>query len=101
MNRFDSSKFGASKSEVCSKCGMHTSDSNGCCHDEIKVIKIQDDQLASALSFKFTDPDVAIIHQPSYTNYIIINPRKGFALTNHSPPLDKQNTYLLNCVFRI
>ncbi len=101
MNQFDSSKFGAAQSDVCGKCGMHTDASNGCCHDEIKVIKIQDDQQVSAIGFKFTPP-VAIAENLSfYTSNLIIESNKDLTLSNHSPPLDKQEIYLVNCVFRI
>ena len=101
MSRFDSSKLGAAKSEVCSKCGMHTKDADGCCHDEVKLIKIQDDQQTAAFSFSFTPPDAAVDNTSFFTGQIIKSESKSFSLTDHSPPLSKQDTYLINCVFRI
>ena len=55
MNQFDSVQVGAA-SDKCSKCGMHTADSGGCCRDEVKVVKLQMDKqvakmLFSSLSF--------------------------------------------------
>ena len=101
MNRFDSSKLGAGKSEICGKCGMHTDALNGCCHDEIKVIKIQDDQQVFAIGFRFT-PQAGIAENVSfYISDILFGSNKDFTLSNHSPPLDKQDVYLVNCVFRI
>ena len=29
---------------ICGRCGMDTYESNGCCHDELKLIKLEDDQ---------------------------------------------------------
>jgi hypothetical protein len=101
MNRFDSSKFGTAKADICGKCGMHTDDSNGCCHDEVKVIKIQDDQKTAVVNFTFNTPPTFIEHN---TLFVLNTLRAGetqLALINHSPPISKQDTYLQNCVFRI
>lgn len=101
MNKFDSSKFGAEKSKLCGKCGMHTDDSNRCCHDVVKVIKIQDDQQVSSTNVKFTSPEATVIVHTYSTDELINNNVNDFTFSNHSPPLNKQDTYLLNCVFRI
>src|SRR5215203_1085908 len=57
MDSFDSLQLGASKFEVCGKCGMHVEDASGCCNDEVKIFKIQDDQQTSAINFKFSPLD--------------------------------------------
>lgn len=101
MNKFDSSKFGAAKSDVCGKCGMHTEDSNGCCHDEVKVIKIQDDQQVSSINVKFTTPGITGIVYSHNVDQLINNNGNSLRFSNHSPPFLKQDTYLVNCVFRI
>ena len=101
MNKLDSSKLGASKSEVCGKCGMHTDDSNGCCHDELMVIKILDDQNVPVVSFNFSSPQISNNFNSLFALNILSNSEKEFTLSNHSPPLSKQYTYLQNCVFRI
>src|ERR687890_814593 len=55
MNKFDSVQVGAADSEKCGKCGMHTEDSDGCCRDEVKVVKLQQDsQLAKLLMPSFS-----------------------------------------------
>ena len=101
MNRFDSAQLGAAIADYCTKCGMHTSKSNGCCHDTVKIIKIDDDHQAGGYSIKFQDvsgiyveknytPELQVTNN-SFTNYTI----------NHSPPINEQDTYLQNCVFRI
>jgi len=101
MNRFDSSKLGSIKSEICTKCGMHTTDSNGCCHDELKVIKIQDDQKTANSAYSFDGFKLARIYNSSNLSNIVRVIHSEFTLTDHSPPLNKQFTYLQNCVFRI
>jgi hypothetical protein len=101
MNRFDSLQLGAVKSEVCGKCGMHTEESNGCCHDEVKIIKLQDDQQISHIHFQFSSFEaLADNHQPDFAEQLIFNAAYS-SVNNHSPPLSKQDTYLVNCVFRI
>lgn len=101
MNKLDSSKLGAAKSDVCGKCGMHTDDSNGCCHDVVKVIKIQDDQQVSSINVKFTAPDITGIVYSNNIDQLINNNGNSLRFANHSPPHNKQDTYLVNCVFRI
>ena len=101
MDSFDSLQLGASKSQICGKCGMHTADSNGCCNDEVKIFKIQDDQQVSAINFKFSAPDAIITTLPVWDDVSLINSTHQLCLNNHSPPLSKQDTYLQNCVFRI
>ena len=101
MDDFDSLQLGAVKAEVCGKCGMHTTNANGCCNDEVKIFKIQDDQQVSAVSFKFSTPDVIITHLPAWDEISQVNSTHQLFLNNHSPPLSKQDTYLQNCVFRI
>ena len=101
MNRLDSAKLGVVKSELCTKCGMATDELNSCCHNEVKIIKIQDVQKVSDLNYKFisfktiaTDHSNLFVEQLSALNdYSFVN--------NHSPPINKQDTYLVNCVFRI
>jgi hypothetical protein len=100
MNKFDSSKLGAAKSDVCGKCGMHTEDSNGCCLDVVKVVKIQDDQQVSSINVKFTAPEITDIVYYNSNDQFVINSNK-LTISDHSPPLNKQDTYLVNCVFRI
>ena len=101
MDRFDSMKLGTSASDVCGKCGMHKSDANQCCNDEVKVFKIDDDQQVTGLNYKFPALDIVT---NTYPDESTVNPAGNHysSLTNnHSPPLSSQDTYLQNCVFRI
>jgi hypothetical protein len=101
MDSFDSLQLGAKKSDYCGMCGMHKTEGNECCKDEIKIFKIQDDQQTSAISFKFSAPDAVITELPIWNEGSLINSTPELFLNNHSPPLSKQDTYLQNCVFRI
>ena len=99
MDEFDSFQLGDNTTEICSKCGMH-SDDMGCCNDEIKIFKIQDDQQTAAINFKFVAPDAVIELLPVFNETCVSSTHQVFT-NNHSPPLSKQDTYLQNCVFRI
>lgn len=101
MNKVDSVELGDSSSEECGKCGMHIEDSGGCCKDDVKMVKMQVDQsLAKTITPGFSlqlpvktlneDFSVAIVNKASNTYPLA-----------HGPPLSAQDTYLLNCVFRL
>jgi hypothetical protein len=101
MDSFDSVKIGANKSDYCGVCGMHKSEGNECCKDEVKIFKIQDDQQTSAISFKFTSLDVVVADPPLWNETFLVRSTHQLYLQTHSPPLSKQDSYLQNCVFRI
>jgi hypothetical protein len=101
MDSFDSLQLGAKKSDFCGICGMHKTNGNECCKDEVKIFKIQDDQQTADISFKFSSPDAVIATLPVWDEISLVNPSRQLFLNTHSPPLSKQDTYLQNCVFRI
>ena len=101
MDSFDSVQFGANKSDYCGVCGMHKSEGNECCKDEVKIFKIQDDQQTSAINFKFSSPDAVIADLPIWNETFLVRSTHQLYLQTHSPPLSKQDSYLQNCVFRI
>lgn len=99
MDEFDSLQLGDKKTEICGKCGMH-SDDMGCCNDQVKIFKIQDDQQTATNHFKFETP-LAIIEPLPIWNERSVNLTHQLFRNTHSPPLSEQDTYLQNCVFRI
>jgi len=101
MDNFDSAQFGATKSDYCGVCGMHKSEANECCKDEVKIFKIQDDQQTAGTSFKFSSPDAVVADLPLWNETLLVRSTHQLYLHTHSPPLSKQDTYLQNCVFRI
>ncbi len=99
MDELDSLQLGDKTTEICGNCGMHTDDT-GCCNDEVKIFKIQDEQQTAAVSFKF-ETTLAIVEPLPTWNEGSVNSTHQLFANNHSPPLSKQDTYLQNCVFRI
>jgi len=99
MDEFDSLQLGDKRTDICGKCGMHTGNM-GCCNDDVKIFKIQDDQQTAVIQFTFAAPDAIIESFPAWIENPASSVHEIFAI-NHSPPLSKQDTYLLNCVFRI
>ncbi|MFN2437604.1 MAG: hypothetical protein ABR503_00285 [Chitinophagaceae bacterium] len=102
MDEYYSWELGTDVDEECDQCGMKTKKSDGCCRDEVKVIKIQQDLFKSKSTiYSFASP-LLIFHQPLNlllaTHKITLSKESLF----HIPPLlTKQHTYISNCVFRI
>ena len=102
MDKIDSVQIGAVENEKCNKCGMHTEDSDGCCRDEVKVLKLQQDPLVA----KVLLPIVAQTPVELPLSMHLIAPFYNFQLADDydyfRPPLiSEQDTYLSNCVFRL
>ena len=103
MDRLASAKLFEKKSKICGKCGMHFENSNGCCHDEVTILKMEDDQKVTE-SFSFSLPALEPLSlAPS--DFIITSfynaPLTGH-YQSHAPPIESgQNIHLLNSVFRI
>lgn len=100
MDRLDSVRLYAAKSDYCPKCGMHTK--NGCCHDEVTIVKLKTDQKTSNIDFLLDAPAPLIATPSDYLSADIPNNFSHPDHLNHSPPLlTDQDSYLQNCVFRI
>jgi hypothetical protein len=89
--------------DVCGRCGMDTHESSGCCRDEVKVLKLQQDQ--NKLTFEsYEIPSLEIV-VTTPSDFIVASFQNSFEqrhFHNHSPPLlSEQDTYLQNSVFRI
>jgi hypothetical protein len=101
MNKLHSWQLGATSSEKCGKCGMDTGTS-GCCHDEVKVVKLQQDLLKANQDLpEFTSSPFFV----SFVSSFLIPSSPDGSETDridYSPPLpDHQKIYLENRVFRI
>jgi hypothetical protein len=103
MKRLVSIHLFETKAKVCGLCGMDVHDSDGCCRDEVKVIKLVQDQVKIPVTL-YEIPSVEAI-VPILTDYLLASLRKfddQRHFNNHSPPLlSAQNTYLQINVFRI
>ena len=103
MNRLASTQLFAAAKPVCGKCGMHTKKSNGCCHDEVKVIKLVLDQnTISIADYNFPSLDAVETVPSQFIAALFYNIDEQKHFHNHSPPLlSAQDTYLQINVFRI
>ncbi|MDB5251753.1 MAG: hypothetical protein JWP27_922 [Flaviaesturariibacter sp.] len=102
MNKFQSWDVGAAK-EKCGRCGMKVRKASGCCRDEVKVVKLQQDVLgAAAIVYDLTAP--AVVGNAFFYADIVphADRQPSLAPLPHGPPMiGRQDTYLRNCVFRI
>lgn len=102
MDKFSSADLYKVKSDVCDKCGMNVSDSNGCCHDDIKIVKLSNDHTISQLNHELKAPEAIPVSYNDFISDLNSNLVQKIGYLNHSPPLlSVQDTYLQNCVFRI
>jgi hypothetical protein len=102
MNRLASTELFGAKKKTCGKCGMPATGKHGCCHDEVKLIKLHDDQ-QKATGFQLVEPSISVAILPSV---FLLSPFYNVAdhssQISHSPPLLTEETiYLQNGVFRI
>lgn len=91
------------KAKICARCGMGMHNNSGCCRDEVKLVKLTQDQNKDV----FSNPGIAklspVVAVPSSfieSPFVQLWAKPHFH--NYSPPLlSAQDTYLLNNVFRI
>jgi len=101
MGRFDSVQLGSQAAEICGKCGMHSTESNGCCHDEVQIYKLADDQkISGPIQFQFF-PELTPLPVQSFSEAFLVSSENNRLYRPQGPPLHKQDTYLRNNVFRI
>jgi hypothetical protein len=79
---------------------MHTEESDGCCHDELKFFKIDDDQQTSTVDYSFTQFALAVVHNETPVEDVIV-PAPLPLCQSHSPPLSGHDICVRNSVFRI
>jgi hypothetical protein len=100
MGSFASMHIGHRDEQGCSNCGMEKSD---CCHDDVKLIKIDGSQFVSSFVSDVIHPDTYIHHNSSDWSIIGSVGCKNYPLFTETssknqggPPI-----FLLNCNFRI
>ena len=57
MEKLASAKLFDTKSKKCGKCGMHMEDADGCCRDEVKIVKMEEDQQVT-VDFSYSLPSI-------------------------------------------
>jgi len=102
MDRYDSFRLYQPVSDWCSKCGMHTN-GKGCCHDQVRIVKIQDDHQTSSVGFSIDKLQPVVTSLSQFLIAEVINNDVSLNRTDHSPPLilSRQDVYIQNRVFRI
>jgi hypothetical protein len=103
MNRLASKTFFVSQDDKCGRCGMEIHQSNGCCRDEVQVVKMEEDQQKTLVtSYDIPSLETPVITPSAFIIAGFTNPHIRHHFHNHSPPLlSGQDTYLQNNVFRI
>jgi len=95
----------------CLYCGMAKTNENkhcgkeskGCCKDEQKIVKLENDQKISEASFKFLQIPVEAT-APIFSDYsleYVFSLTEGYPLTHAPPRTQNISLFVLNCVFRI
>lgn len=103
MNKLASTQLFASNKSECGKCGMHTDESDGCCRDEVKVVKlVQDQNKIPVVIYEFPPIEQLVTAPSEFIAALFQNTDVQRHFYNHSPPLlSAQDTYLQINVFRI
>lgn len=102
MGSFQSYDLYTSVKKSCDRCGMPLDKKHGCCKDEIKIIKLQNDQRTTQLSYDFRKIETPVI-VPTGFIAASINKIDGLSDSYQYPPplLTDGDIYLQHCVFRI
>jgi len=98
MGDFASVSIGHKDKKGCDKCGM---ENKGCCHDDVKVIKLDNNAFVYAINkHTFYQPALAVFHD-------IFDHNSGLPCKDFKPAIalnafaKKPPIFLLNCNFRI
>ena len=103
MNSLASVHLFETSVHTCGFCGMDIHESNGCCRDEVKIVKLQGDQnKIPVLTYEIPALEKIVIIPSGFMVASFHNVDEQHHFHNHSPPLlSEQDTYLQNNVFRI
>lgn len=102
MDKIAGVELNGEEHDTCGKCGMPVKDKEGCCREEVKVVKLYQDMLAAYTIVPQFLALPAIITTSDYLFISIIDRSVGATNQAHAPPLiSKQDTYLKIRVFRI
>lgn len=99
MDQLNSAQLGEKTSGKCDRCGMHKD--GHCCWDDVKIVKIQTSHLTPNSSIEIPSMAPALVTRFSYVMVPAFNAVRTSYPIAHGPPINKQDTYLTNCVFLI
>jgi hypothetical protein len=89
--------LGASNDAKCDTCGM---DNEGCCHDDLQVIKLTENHNYTAINFELPVFEPISLHQAEQVYLSVPVDGQAGKIRNHSPPLPVSRNILF-CVYRI
>ena len=106
MGKLDSWNFWENTSNKCGKCGMDKKDSKsrGCCKDEHKHVKLDNDQKITASSFKLIQLTSSAVDKISFKQLPeinIVSPVKENPVSHAPPRSTNIAVFIRNCVFLI
>jgi hypothetical protein len=103
MKQLVSVKLFKAETKFCGLCGMDVHDSDGCCRDEVKVVKlVQDQTQIPATIFELPTLPLLAIELSDFIAIDYTISRSSSYFHNHSPPLlSAAETWLKNNVIRI
>lgn len=104
MGKLAETSFTKNNNPTCGKCGMKTSQKKGgCCKDESKFVKNEQDQKASLTHFEFQQQLVALLPSTIYmvTEENLCNQLLITYAANAPPDIHAPAVYLRVCSFLI
>jgi hypothetical protein len=102
MNRLESTEMGVSHASTCGKCGMEVEDSDGCCRDEVKIVKLSLDQaFAKQVHQAFALPAVPVAHTEFLLAPLFQTISSSIEVAYPPPLISEADTWLQNSVFRL
>lgn len=103
MKRLVSIHLYDSAPDICTRCGMDTHNSDGCCRNEVKVVKLEQDQNKLTVDLPgFPALEQQAIRPSEFLVAAFEQPEILRHFHNHSPPLlSGRDSYIENRVFRI
>lgn len=102
MGDFAGMEIGHPDDKECGNCGMPVQKKSGCCQDDVKVLKVAQDQSAATFAvFSF-----GVAKGISAPPFVTLQPPVAMSLFQsapaHGPPLlSATPLYVQHCVFRI
>jgi hypothetical protein len=101
MGNFSSVDIDSFKSDNCDKCGIANT-SSGCCHSELKVVKVNYSHKASTVVYNLELPVADAPQQISLIDISRLLSSKIDKPVAHAPPLDiSPDLNILHCIFRV
>lgn len=103
MNKLASVHLFGDTDDKCGQCGMKVHQWDGCCHDEVKVIKLEQDQnKVAAVDYSLTSFAGLITTPSAFISASFYTTDNKLCYSSHSPPIiSAQDIYLQINVFRI